>query len=178
MHWIIIWFILLSLELETWLKLCICRCLLVRRWGTRPEEHLASLIALTFAGSRFLAMLSVRTGDSTFSIVETNQFKHLSHLSLCFRQGNDTVIKSYLAARLAEYKVLDPSRSARTIYWGSHPPLEEYAKVQLTCDICFCIMLLLLLWLGSCSEKLVKNQVRTSINAHYLEAFACLDIGL
>jgi hypothetical protein len=53
---------------------------------------------------RFLAVLHIRTGDSTFTVVETNQFKHLSHLSLVFRQGNDSVIKQFLAGRLAEYK--------------------------------------------------------------------------
>jgi len=56
---------------------------------------------------RFLAVLHLRTGDSTLSVVETNQFKHLSHLSLVFRQGNDTVLKQFLAGRLAEYKVRD-----------------------------------------------------------------------
>ena len=55
---------------------------------------------------RFLAVLHIRTGDSTFTVVETNQFKHLSHLSLVFRQGNDSVIKQFLAGRLAEYKVV------------------------------------------------------------------------
>lgn len=54
---------------------------------------------------RFLAVLHLRTGDSTLTVVETNQFKHLSHLSLVFRQGNDNVIKQFLAGRLAEYKV-------------------------------------------------------------------------
>ena len=54
---------------------------------------------------RFLAVLHLRTGDSTLTVVETNQFKHLSHLSLVFRQGSDNVIKQFLANRLAEYKV-------------------------------------------------------------------------
>ncbi|CAM6070100.1 unnamed protein product [Sphagnum tenellum] len=57
--------------------------------------------------SRFLAVLHIRTGDSTFTVVETNQFKHLSHLSLVFRQGNDSVIKQFLAGRLAEYKSIN-----------------------------------------------------------------------
>ncbi|KAH8975687.1 hypothetical protein BDL97_01G171600 [Sphagnum fallax] len=56
---------------------------------------------------RFLAVLHIRTGDSTFTVVETNQFKHLSHLSLVFRQGNDSVIKQFLAGRLAEYKSIN-----------------------------------------------------------------------
>ncbi|XP_073386853.1 uncharacterized protein [Physcomitrium patens] len=56
---------------------------------------------------RFLAVLHLRTGDSTLTVVETNQFKHLSHLSLVFRQGNDSVIKQFLAGRLAEYKAIN-----------------------------------------------------------------------
>lgn len=60
---------------------------------------------------RFLAVLHLRTGDSTLTVVETNQFKHLSHLSLVFRQGNDSVIKQFLAGRLAEYKVNDENES-------------------------------------------------------------------
>ena len=60
---------------------------------------------------RFLAVLHLRTGDSTLTVVETNQFKHLSHLSLVFRQGNDTVIKQFLAGRLAEYKVSERNAS-------------------------------------------------------------------
>lgn len=41
-------------------------------------------------------------GQSVFSIVETNPFKQLTHLSLRFVPGDDAVIKAYLAARLAQ----------------------------------------------------------------------------
>ncbi|KAL2635150.1 hypothetical protein R1flu_006629 [Riccia fluitans] len=86
------------------------QCILVD-FSTFPYKFIELLEQCIASGCndspRFLAMLNVRTGDSTFSIVETNQFKHLSHLSLTFRQGNDTVIKSYLAARLAEYKAIN-----------------------------------------------------------------------
>ncbi|KAL3692593.1 hypothetical protein R1sor_006244 [Riccia sorocarpa] len=86
------------------------QCILVD-FATFPYKFIELLEQCIASGCndspRFLAMLNVRTGDSTFSIVETNQFKHLSHLSLTFRQGNDTVIKSYLAARLAEYKAIN-----------------------------------------------------------------------
>lgn len=41
-------------------------------------------------------------GKSVFSIVETNPFKHLTHLSLQFFPGDDAAIKAYLAARLAQ----------------------------------------------------------------------------
>lgn len=37
-----------------------------------------------------------------FSIVETNPFKHLTHLSLQFNTGDDAAIKAYLAARLSQ----------------------------------------------------------------------------
>ncbi|KAH7365519.1 hypothetical protein KP509_18G032500 [Ceratopteris richardii] len=83
------------------------QCILVD-FATFPYKFIELLEHCIDAGShdspRFQAILHVRTGDSTFSIVEANQFKHLSHLSLCFRQGNDTTIKTYLAGRLAEFK--------------------------------------------------------------------------
>jgi spindle assembly abnormal protein 6 len=41
-------------------------------------------------------------GQSVFSIVETNPFKQLTHLSLRFFPGDDAAIKAYLAARLAQ----------------------------------------------------------------------------
>ncbi len=67
--------------------------------------HVIHLFFPSRGTGRFLAVLHIRTGDSTFTVVETNQFKHLSHLSLVFQQGNDCVIKQFLAGRLAEYKV-------------------------------------------------------------------------
>lgn len=52
----------------------------------------------------FLARLEtlVPGGFSVFSLVETNPFKELTHLSLKFRAGNDAAIKTYLAARLRQ----------------------------------------------------------------------------
>lgn len=47
-------------------------------------------------------MLSSRGGDSTFQIVETNDFKQLPHISLAFRPGNDASVKQFLAFRLSE----------------------------------------------------------------------------
>lgn len=56
----------------------------------------------------FLARLetAVVGGFSVFSLVETNPFKELTHLSLKFRAGNDTAIKTYLAARLRQVRAL------------------------------------------------------------------------
>eukprot|EP00899_Mesostigma_viride_P012145 jgi/Mesvir1/20931/Mv08002-RA.1 len=51
---------------------------------------------------RFVAVLSLRHGESTFSIIETNHFKQLCHISLLFRPGNDSAIKQYLASRVLD----------------------------------------------------------------------------
>uniref|UniRef100_A0A6A7G1S8 ER-Golgi vesicle-tethering protein/Myosin class II heavy chain n=1 Tax=Hirondellea gigas TaxID=1518452 RepID=A0A6A7G1S8_9CRUS len=53
---------------------------------------------------KFLAVLSSRNGHSQLNIMETNQFKHLQHLSLQFRPGNDSSIKKYLARRVLKFK--------------------------------------------------------------------------
>ncbi|EEY70519.1 spindle assembly protein, putative [Phytophthora infestans T30-4] len=52
----------------------------------------------------YLAVLNTSDSDgmSVFSIVETNPFKQLTHLSLRFYPGDDAAIKAYLAARLAQ----------------------------------------------------------------------------
>ncbi len=41
---------------------------------------------------------------ATFSIIETNSFKHINHLSLQFNPGNDSSIKQYLASLVKELK--------------------------------------------------------------------------
>lgn len=41
---------------------------------------------------------------SVFSIVETNSFKHINHLSLSFIPGDDATIKQYLAFLVKEFK--------------------------------------------------------------------------
>ena len=56
---------------------------------------------------RFLAVLRLGAGageDSALGVVETNKFKHLSHISLAFKPGDDASIKKYLAARLMDVK--------------------------------------------------------------------------
>ena len=56
---------------------------------------------------RFLSQLDVETGENSpiFSIIETNTFKHITHLSMRFVPGNDNTIKKYLANVVKEYKV-------------------------------------------------------------------------
>ncbi|XP_022625463.1 spindle assembly abnormal protein 6 homolog [Seriola dumerili] len=58
---------------------------------------------------RFLLHLSCQSpvleGPANFSVVETNAFKHLNHLSLRLAQGSDKDIKDYLAVCLSSLKV-------------------------------------------------------------------------
>ncbi|XP_024541699.1 spindle assembly abnormal protein 6 homolog [Selaginella moellendorffii] len=101
-------FFLYSLELddEDFKSLKVDQCILVD-FSVFPHKFIELLEHCLDAKSedhRFLAVLNVRTGDSTLNVVETNQFKHVNHISLCFRQGNDATVKSYLAARLGDYK--------------------------------------------------------------------------
>ena len=51
---------------------------------------------------KFRAVLTMSAGESIFKVVETNDFKQLAHISLCFRPGTDMAIKSFLAFRLTE----------------------------------------------------------------------------
>lgn len=53
---------------------------------------------------RFQAVLDATNGDANFSIVETNKFKHLTHISLIFRIGTDTTVKQVAAAAREEGK--------------------------------------------------------------------------
>uniref|UniRef100_A0A671X9T8 Spindle assembly abnormal protein 6 homolog n=1 Tax=Sparus aurata TaxID=8175 RepID=A0A671X9T8_SPAAU len=57
---------------------------------------------------RFLLHLSCQSpvlgGPANFSVVETNAFKHLNHLSLRLAQGSDKEIKDYLAVCLSSLK--------------------------------------------------------------------------
>ncbi|XP_026179540.1 spindle assembly abnormal protein 6 homolog isoform X2 [Mastacembelus armatus] len=57
---------------------------------------------------RFLLQLSCQSpvleGPANFSVVETNAFKHLNHLSLRLAQGSDKEVKDYLAVCLSSLK--------------------------------------------------------------------------
>ncbi|CAM9813304.1 unnamed protein product, partial [Ectocarpus fasciculatus] len=50
-------------------------------------------------GSRFSTALDPNSG--LFSVVESNEFKNLTHISLQLRPANDAALKAYLAARLS-----------------------------------------------------------------------------
>lgn len=49
------------------------------------------------AGLKFFAVLAVADGNPVFKVVEANQFKQLTHLSLRFQPGTDETIKMYLS---------------------------------------------------------------------------------
>ena len=78
-----------------------------------PPSFIELLQACGAAEPRFTAVLDVGGGagdgglgggGGVFSIVETNQFKNLTHLSLRFRAGTDASIKAYLASRLQQFQ--------------------------------------------------------------------------
>ncbi len=54
----------------------------------------------------FLAVLRVGSGgsslDSSLGVIETNQFKRLSHISLNLKHGDSAAVKEYLAGRLLD----------------------------------------------------------------------------
>ena len=46
-------------------------------------------------------------GMADMSVVETNPFKHLTHLALKLQPGSDTDVKKYLAKCLKKLQVCD-----------------------------------------------------------------------
>ena len=54
--------------------------------------------------SKFIAVFDTGVGgaDGALSIVETNQFKALTYLSLTFRKANDELLKKHLGSKLKE----------------------------------------------------------------------------
>jgi len=58
------------------------------------------------SSNKFIACFNATVGgtDASLSIVETNQFKALTHLSLSFRRANDEQLKKSLAEKLKQSK--------------------------------------------------------------------------
>ena len=54
--------------------------------------------------NKFIAVFDQQSGgaDAFLQIVETNQFKALTHLSLSFRKANDDLLKKHLATKIKE----------------------------------------------------------------------------
>lgn len=123
MHWLVL----------KWYVLCICMYVMLREvdWDyfvTEHDMHVVAFISLSniicgvdkifdtrymtcffSAPYRFLLHLSCQSpvleGPANFSVVETNAFKHLNHLSLRLAQGSDKEVKDYLAVCLSSLKV-------------------------------------------------------------------------
>lgn len=51
-------------------------------------------------------ILGAESANIDLEIIETNPFKHLSHLSLKLLPATETFIKKYLASCLKSYKVI------------------------------------------------------------------------
>ena len=74
--------------------------------------------------NKFIAVFDAQAGgaDAQLQIVETNQFKALTHLSLAFRKANDELLKKHLAAKLKE-----ASQSTKEL---DHVTLELNSRLQ------------------------------------------------
>lgn len=53
---------------------------------------------------KFLLLLAEEAGDWTFKLVETNNFKHLCHLSLNIAPANDSDLKTHMAMKIKSLK--------------------------------------------------------------------------
>lgn len=62
----------------------------------------------------FFITVDVRqNGDCFFSVVENNEFKRLTHLTLRFRSATDDTLKNYLSQRLSKFMVDNEDLKAR-----------------------------------------------------------------
>ena len=68
------------------------------------------------------------SATSVVGIVETNQFKHLCHISMKFQPGNDARIKDYLSQRLSEVRAARMDLETRL-------SAEEAASAELRADL-------------------------------------------
>ncbi|XP_012252591.2 spindle assembly abnormal protein 6 homolog [Athalia rosae] len=59
---------------------------------------------LSQAPPKFLLLLAEEAGDWTFKLVETNNFKHLCHLSLNIAPSSDADIKTHMAMKIKQLK--------------------------------------------------------------------------
>lgn len=72
------------------------RCLL--------EQCQVSGVSLSKTPPKFLLLLAEESGDWTFKFVETNNFKHLCHLSLNISPANDADLKTHMAMKIKHLK--------------------------------------------------------------------------
>lgn len=100
--------------------------------------RLASLTSSDAASKEYSCVLTVRGdsspgGTSCMSIVQTNHFKNLTHLSLQLRLATDASLKRYLAARLSyTKKLLNESNSSLAQSLDASKRFEVLAESRLT----------------------------------------------
>ena len=68
------------------------------------DDGMSSASSAMGAQSKFIAVFDTGVGgaDAALSIVETNQFKALTYLSLTFRKANDEMLKKHLSEKLKQ----------------------------------------------------------------------------
>lgn len=97
----------ISLSNLIWGVCKILETLFIIMCSSKTTTHCTWLFIIFFY--RFLLHLSCQSpvldGPTNFSVVETNAFKHLNHLSLRLVQGSDKEVKDYLAVCLSSLKV-------------------------------------------------------------------------
>ncbi|KAI8910409.1 hypothetical protein EDD86DRAFT_205347, partial [Gorgonomyces haynaldii] len=84
-------------------------------------ELLEACVQATEPQPKFVCQLlsEPQSKFATLSIVETNSFKHINHLSLYFTPGNDATVKEYLAHVVKELKLENQSLADQLAKTGS-----------------------------------------------------------
>eukprot|EP00605_Chrysophyceae_sp_TOSAG23-4_P001100 GSChrysophyteH1.ASY1.ANO1.1206.1 assembled CDS len=80
--------------------------------------------------SSFIAKLD--TANGVFSVIEMNEFKQLTHISLQMKQGNDASIKAYLASRLSLYMNRCASMSHEVASFSQKLEMEVSERVNVS----------------------------------------------
>ncbi|XP_008553655.1 spindle assembly abnormal protein 6 homolog isoform X1 [Microplitis demolitor] len=68
------------------------------------EQSHSSMTGTSKMPPKFLLLLSEESGDWIFKLVETNNFKHLCHLSLNISPASDSDIKTHMAMKMKQLK--------------------------------------------------------------------------
>ena len=89
---------------------CVCVCMWLNRLAAPGESHkfCEAKLFSSFRPFRFLlefCLPAAERGIASLSVVETNPFRHLNHLSLKFAPATDSHLKKYLADCLLGLKV-------------------------------------------------------------------------
>lgn len=76
--------------------------------------QIPSTTNLTRTSPKFLLLLAEEGGEWTFKLVETNNFKHLCHLSLNISPASDSDLKTHMAMKIKQLKdnILQQNRNA------------------------------------------------------------------